>query len=70
MQQLPLAERWPIAEALVSHAEDAKDDNLPLMIWYGIEPAIPTDKAKAAKLLSACQIPTVRQFIARRIASP
>ena len=24
----------------LSHAEDAKDHNLPLMIWYGIEPLV------------------------------
>jgi putative membrane-bound dehydrogenase-like protein len=70
LQQLPLAQRWAIAAALLAHAEDAEDDNLPLMTWYGIEPAIPTDKAQAAKLLGTCQIPSVRQFIARRIASP
>lgn len=69
LQRLPLEERWAIAEALVAHAEDAKDDNLPLMIWYGIEPAIPTDKARSAKLLAATKIPVVRQFIARRLTA-
>lgn len=69
MQQLPVADRWSIAEALVAHAEDAEDDNLPLMIWYGIEPAIATDKVRSAKLLSATKIPIIRQYIARRLAS-
>jgi hypothetical protein len=69
LQRLPLDDRWGIAEALASHAEDARDDNLPLMIWYGIEPAVAADKAQAAKLLTASKIPTVRQFIARRIAA-
>lgn len=69
MQRLPLEKRWDIATALVAHAEDAEDDNLPLMIWYGIEPAVAADKSRATKLLSATKMPTVRQFIARRIAS-
>ncbi len=69
LQRLPLDARWSIATALVSHAEDAEDDNLPLMIWYGIEPAVAGDKAQAAKLLTACKLPTVRQYIARRLAS-
>jgi putative membrane-bound dehydrogenase-like protein len=69
LQRLPHERRWSIAEALVAHAKDAEDDNLPLMIWYGIEPIVPTDKARAAKLLAATKLPTVRQFIARRLAS-
>lgn len=69
LQQLPLKDRWPIAEALASHAEDADDDNLPLMIWYGIEPAVAADKAEAAKLLAAAKMPRLRQFIARRMAA-
>ncbi|HTN74276.1 MAG TPA: PVC-type heme-binding CxxCH protein [Pirellulaceae bacterium] len=70
LQKLPVAERWAIATALVAHAEDATDDNLPPMIWYGMEAAIPTDKVQAAKLLAACKLPVVRQHIARRLASP
>src|SRR5207244_5169297 len=38
LQRIPLPQRWKIAEGLVAHEEDAKDQNLPLMIWYGIEP--------------------------------
>ena len=37
-QRLPLADRWAILEALVGHAEDAADHNLPLMYWYAAEP--------------------------------
>ena len=36
-------------------AEDADDLNLPLMIWYGIEPLVPTDKARSIKLLTSCK---------------
>jgi putative membrane-bound dehydrogenase-like protein len=68
LQRLPIADRWAIVEALVSHAEDAEDDNLPLMIWYGIEPAIPGDKARAGKLLTA-KIPLIRQYVSRRLAA-
>jgi hypothetical protein len=69
LQRLPLADRWEIANFLVAHEDDAEDDNLPLMIWYGIEPAIPTDKARAARVLASSKMPTVRQFIARRLAA-
>lgn len=69
LQRLPHAQRWAIAEALAGHAEDASDDNLPLMIWYGIEPLVPGDLDRAASLLTKSRIPLVRQFIARRIAA-
>ncbi len=54
LQRLPLGQRWAIAEALAGHAEDATDDNLPLMIWYGIEPLVPADPDRAAQLLAKC----------------
>ncbi|HEY7315439.1 MAG TPA: PVC-type heme-binding CxxCH protein [Gemmataceae bacterium] len=69
LQRLPHSGRWAIAEALAGHAEDATDDNLPLMIWYGIEPLVSDDPGRAAKLLVKCKIPLVRQYIARRIAA-
>jgi putative membrane-bound dehydrogenase-like protein len=68
LQRLPAAQRWPIAEALAAHSEDEKDANIPLMIWYGIEAAVPTDPQRATKLIEASKIPLLRQFIARRLA--
>jgi putative membrane-bound dehydrogenase-like protein len=66
LQRLPLQRRWAIVEGLLSHASDAGDSNLPLMYWYGIEPIVPTDPARALRLALAASIPLVRQFVARR----
>ena len=68
LQRLPLAQRWDIALALGAHAEDATDQNIPLMLWYGIEPLAAADHDRAADLLVHCKIPLIRQDIARRIA--
>lgn len=68
LQMLPLERRWPIAEALATHAEDVADQNIPLMLWYGIEPLVPSDRDRAAEMLLKCRIPLVREYIARRIA--
>lgn len=68
LQRLPNGERWEIAEGLVSHAEDSEDHNLPLMIWYGIEPAVPEDAERAVNLAEGSEIPLVRQYITRRLA--
>ena len=69
MQRLPVEQRWTIAEHLASKPENARDQNLPLMIWYGIEPAVPTDPQRAVSLLAKSKVPLVREFIARRLAS-
>jgi hypothetical protein len=68
LQRLPLEQRWPIAAGLVTHEADNEDHNLPLMIWYGIEPAVAADKAQALKLAAGCKLSKVRQFIAKRVA--
>jgi putative membrane-bound dehydrogenase-like protein len=69
LQRLPHEQRWPIIEALASHAEDVRDPNLPLMIWYATEPLVPTNKPRAAGLMAKVKIPIVREHIARRLAS-
>ena len=68
LQRLPLAERWPIATALAQHEEDAEDRQQPLMIWYGIEPAVAADPMKGVEFIAQAKIPTVRRLVARRIA--
>jgi putative membrane-bound dehydrogenase-like protein len=68
LQRLPLNDRWPIAEALIAHGEDAKDHNLPEMYWYAIEPLVPANPERALELAAKSQIPLVAQHIARRLA--
>jgi putative membrane-bound dehydrogenase-like protein len=67
LQRVSNDHRMAIAEGLVSHAEDATDSYLPLMIWYGIEPAVATDTTAALKLAAASRLPLVRRHIARRV---
>ena len=67
LQRLPHAQRWELATALVSHGKFAIDPVLPLMIWYGINPAVPEHSAEAIKLVAQCKLPKVRQFIAQRL---
>lgn len=68
LQRLPLDARWPIATALAKHEEDANDRQQPLMIWYGIEPAVAAEPMKGVELIREAKIPTVRRLVARRIA--
>jgi putative heme-binding domain-containing protein len=69
LQRLPLEQRWPIAEALAARAEEAEDTPLVLMTWYGMDPLVPADPARAASLAERAAIPKLRQFLARRVVS-
>ncbi len=69
LQRLPQQDRWEIATGLVRHADDADDHNLPLMIWYGIEPLVAFDTDRALAIAANSRIPIVRQFIYRRAAA-
>ena len=66
LQRLPLEQRWNIATALSTHAEDADDHNIPLLLWYGIEPLVPTNAEQAMQLALQTNIPLLRRYIARR----
>ena len=69
MQRLLLKQRVPVLVHLLAHTEDKDDQNLPLMYWYATEPVVAADRVAAVKLLTACQIPKVRQFITHRMAT-
>lgn len=65
LTRLPIERRLPIALRLASHAADAGDHNLPLMIWYGIEAAVPEFPVLSVDLARTSRIPLVRQYVAR-----
>ncbi|MBL9151964.1 MAG: VCBS repeat-containing protein [Verrucomicrobiales bacterium] len=68
LQRLPSAARWDLAAALLARGEDATDHNIPLLLWYGVEPLVPEAPERALTLAGAAKIPLVRQFIYRRLA--
>jgi hypothetical protein len=68
LQKIPPGSRLPVVQHLITRGEDAADANLPLMIWYAIEPIVSSDREKALALLAAAKIPLVRQYITRRLA--
>jgi putative membrane-bound dehydrogenase-like protein len=68
LQRLPPEQRWPIVSALAQHGEDAADANLPLMLWYAVEPLVPADPERALSLIEKGKVPLVREFVARRLA--
>ncbi|QDT14518.1 PVC-type heme-binding CxxCH protein [Alienimonas californiensis] len=69
LRRAPLSDRLPIAAALASRSEDADDHNLPLMTWYGVEPAVAAFPAEAVTFAAESKIPLLREYTARRITS-
>lgn len=69
LQRIQPAERWPIAQALLRHPEDDGDDNIPLMLWYGVEPLVHENVERFLALASESRLPLVSRFAARRVAS-
>ncbi len=67
--RIGIGERKGILEGLLGRAEDQQDHNLPLVIWYAVEPVVAADVAAGAALAGKTRIPKVREFIARRIAA-
>jgi putative heme-binding domain-containing protein len=67
LQRLPPAERVDLAAALMGHAEDANDHNLPLLIWYGLIPVADTVPSALPRLAEKCELPFTRQAMARRL---
>lgn len=60
---------WEIAQALVTHAQDAKDRNIPLVTWYGIERLVAANPTRGIELAKASQIPLLSEYIVRRTAA-
>jgi putative membrane-bound dehydrogenase-like protein len=68
LQRLPSEHRQRLAIALVSHAEDAEDHNLPLLVWYGLIPVADERPQDLPKVFAACEWSRTRKLIARRLA--
>ncbi|MGI9471131.1 MAG: PVC-type heme-binding CxxCH protein [Rubripirellula sp.] len=67
LQRLALSERWAIAEALVAHEEDDHDANIPLMVWYGVEPLVHEDVPRFVELATTARLARVRENVSRRM---
>lgn len=70
LQRVPAARRRGVLEALVARADDAGDPNLPPMVWYALEPLIGADPGEGVAWIARTRIPKVREWIARRMATP
>lgn len=69
LQRLPFDQRWGIAEALLRQPDGfAYDKNIPLLLWYGLEPLVGEDPVRALALADSTRWTKVKDFIFRRAA--
>jgi len=68
LQRIPVAQRFGLARALASRA-DGEDPNLPLVLWYGVEPLVAADPEHALLLARETAIPKLARFVWRRAAA-
>ncbi|MFK7846750.1 MAG: PVC-type heme-binding CxxCH protein [Rhodothermales bacterium] len=69
MQRVDPDRRWDVMAGLSTHAEDANDHNLPLMVWYAAEPMVPMDMNRALDLALAAELPRLLTYTIQRIAA-
>ncbi len=69
MQRIDHTKRWDLALPLSQCTADANDQVQPLMIWYGIEPAVMESPDDALSVAKSTVFPLLRRHIARRIGS-
>ncbi len=61
--------RWDVLEGLHSHAEDAANYALAILVWYATESAVPADMDRALALALVSEWPNVLSFTVQRIAA-
>lgn len=68
-QRLSLDARQSVVRQLIDHREDTADPNLSLLYWYAAEPLANLNAANALHLSNHAEVPTILDFMSRRIAS-
>ncbi len=68
MQRVAIESRWDVLAVLAEHGEDATDHNLPLMIWYALEPLVAESPSRALEIADRAAIALIAQYIFRRLA--
>lgn len=66
-QRIEPGQRWNLLEALAARAEDKDDVNVPLMVWYALEPLVEIDANRAVAIAKRSEFPNLLAFTARRV---
>jgi putative membrane-bound dehydrogenase-like protein len=67
LRRVPLESRLALATSLASREAFAEDKVFPLMLWYGLEPAVAAFPDRAVKFAESSKMSKLRRFVARRL---
>lgn len=66
MLRLAPEQRWEVLDALAQRSEDVDDHNIPLMLWYALEPLVAVDAGRALKIAEKSDMPRLLEYTIRR----
>ncbi|MBX3254613.1 MAG: hypothetical protein KF862_10775 [Chitinophagaceae bacterium] len=69
LQRMELSQRWEIVKNLCTRGEDIKDANIPLLVWYGLEPLVEADPGRAVELAISAKLPDLLVYTIQRIGA-
>lgn len=69
LQRIEPVKRWNVLEGLYTHSEDADDHNLPLMVWYAVEPLVEMDMDRAMEMAMNSELPNILPYTIKRIGA-
>ncbi len=67
LQRIEPSQRWTILKNLSAKDIDDNDVNIPLMVWYALEPLVEADPAKAIALAKEAKMINIPNYINQRI---
>src|SRR5690554_2420043 len=67
MQRIAPGKRWDVLSALLQREEDEEDHNIPLMLWYAFEPAVPTDVERALEVAQSTGMASFLDYTVQRV---
>lgn len=67
LQRMALEHRWGILANLLDHEEDRNDHNIPLLVWYALEPMVGLDAERALTMAKRTLLPDILVNTMRRL---
>ncbi|MCB0668518.1 MAG: c-type cytochrome [Saprospiraceae bacterium] len=67
LQRMRPEDRWYMLESLLTRKEDTSDHNIPLMLWYALEPLVENNPDKVLQLVGKSAFADINQFVSRRL---
>ena len=61
--------RWNVVEALAQKSEDRLDHNIPLMVWYAVEPLAAIDPLRSLVMAEKAKMPKFLLYMVQRIGA-